>query len=120
MTDTKTVPDTDEWNEHILFLEEMIRQGADNEVTRKHFRIVMEMRKATWGMGALVTELWGEYLDAIQQGQGTPYNSPTWHHFMSTYEDADANIPVYRARIKALGLDAGEPFENEPEVTNDD
>lgn len=35
----------DELQEHVLFLEEMIRQGLDNEFTRKHLRIVTELRE---------------------------------------------------------------------------
>jgi hypothetical protein len=50
---------------------------------------------------ALLEELYEWALDACHQGSGSPFQSePTWHNFMSTWEEADELLPRV---AKAIG-----------------
>lgn len=47
---------------------------------------------------AMLRELLDAYIDACWQGSGNePCSTPTWHNFLSAYEDADELIPRVRA-----------------------
>ncbi len=51
----------------------------------------------------LLHELLDAYVDACWQGTGNePLSSPSWHNFLSTYEDADELIPRVRAFCAAM------------------
>lgn len=51
---------------------------------------------------ALAAELLDAYIDACHQGSGNePLSSPTWHNFISTWEEADELIPRAREILEA-------------------
>lgn len=51
----------------------------------------------------LLAELLDAYIDACHQGSGNePLSSPTWHNFLSTYEEADELIPRVQTFLDAI------------------
>lgn len=73
---------------------------APDEIRAAREAIMAEVRR----LRLLAQELLAGYEDACNQGTGeVPLSSPTWHHFISTWEEADELIPRARAMLGGAG-----------------